>query len=53
MQRGMNVDERLLQEFEPELERFRIDVIAKDKEGHPTIERVRVNQSVRTSKQVH
>ncbi|WP_197049780.1 S-layer homology domain-containing protein, partial [Veillonella montpellierensis] len=53
MQRGMNVNERLIQEFEPELERFRIDVIAKDKAGHPTIERVRVNQVARTGKEVH
>ena len=44
MQKGLNVNERLIQEFEPELERFRIDVISKDKDGNPVIERVRVNE---------
>ena len=44
MQKGLNVNERLIQEFEPELERFRIDVVAKDKDGNPVIERVRVNE---------
>ncbi len=42
MQRGVNVDARMLAEFEPELERFRVDTIAKDKAGNPSIERVRV-----------
>ena len=44
MQKGLNVNEKLIQEFEPELERFRIDVISKDKNGNPVIERVRVNE---------
>ena len=44
MQKGLKVNEKLIQEFEPELERFRIDVISKDKNGNPVIERVRVNQ---------
>ena len=44
MQKGLNVNEKLIQEFEPELERFRIDVISKDKDGNPVIERVRVNE---------
>ena len=44
MQKGLKVNEKLIQEFEPELERFRIDVISKDKDGNPVIERVRVNQ---------
>ncbi|WP_288218152.1 ESPR-type extended signal peptide-containing protein [uncultured Negativicoccus sp.] len=43
MQKGLKVNEKLIQEFEPELERFRIDVISKDKDGNPVIERVRVN----------
>ena len=43
MQKGINVDKKILDEFEVELERFRIDVIAKDKDGNPTIERIRVN----------
>ncbi len=38
------MNEKLIQEFEPELERFRIDVISKDKNGNPVIERVRVNE---------
>ena len=32
---------KLLKEFEPELEYIRIDTIAKDKAGNPTIQRVR------------
>ena len=44
MQKGLKVNEKLIQEFEPELERFRIDVISQDKDGNPVIERVRVNQ---------
>ncbi|MDK8285961.1 YadA C-terminal domain-containing protein, partial [Dialister micraerophilus] len=44
MQKGLNVNEKLVQEFEPELERFRIDVITKDKDGNPVIERIRVNE---------
>ena len=49
MQKGLNVNERLIQEFEPELERFRIDVVAKDKDGNPVIERVRVNKKADTA----
>ena len=44
VQKGLNVSEKLIQEFEPELERFRVDVISKDKDGNPVIERVRVNE---------
>ena len=43
MQKGINVNKKILDEFEVELERFRIDVIAKDKDGNPTIERIRAN----------
>ena len=49
MQKGLNVNERLIQEFEPELERFRVDVVAKDKDGNPVIERVRVNKKADTA----
>ena len=42
MQKGARLSERLLNEFEPELERIRVDTIAKDKNGNPTIQRVRV-----------
>ena len=43
MQKGINVNKKILDEFEVELERFSIDVITKDKNGNPTIERIRVN----------
>lgn len=42
MQKGANVSSKLINEFEPELERIRVDTIAKDKNGNPTIQRVRV-----------
>lgn len=42
MQRGAQLSERIINEFEPELERIRVDIVAKDSEGNPTIERVRV-----------
>ena len=42
MQKGVNVNAKLLSEFEPELERIRVDVIEKDRNGKPTIERIRV-----------
>ena len=43
IQAGIKVDERLVQEFRPELEYFRIDTISKDKNGNPVIQRVRAN----------
>lgn len=43
LQKGVNVDKRMITEFEPELKLIRVDVIAKDKDGNPTIERVRTN----------
>ena len=43
---GMNEDiQRLVEEFKPELELIRVDTIAQDSEGRPTIERVRVNKA--------
>ncbi|MDY3956994.1 MAG: ESPR-type extended signal peptide-containing protein [Allisonella histaminiformans] len=42
MQRGAQLSERIINEFEPELERIRVDIVAKDNHGNPTIERVRV-----------
>jgi autotransporter adhesin len=42
MQNGANISQRLLNEFEPELERVRVDVVSKHKNGTPDIERVRV-----------
>ena len=38
------VDDRLVSEFGPEMALFRVDPIAKNHEGQPTIERVRVNK---------
>ena len=34
--------DKLAKEFSPEMKHIRIDTIAKDKNGKPTIERVRV-----------
>ncbi len=43
---GMNEDiQRLVDEFKPELALIRVDTIAQDSEGNPTIERVRVNKA--------
>ncbi len=39
---GIAVDDRLVSEFGPEMALFRADTIAKNHEGQPTIERVRV-----------
>ena len=44
IQAGIKVDERLVQEFRPELEYFRIDTISKHKDGNPVIQRVRANE---------
>ena len=41
---------RLVKDFSPELKYIRIDTIQKDRDGNPTIERVRVNKPVRTGK---
>ena len=43
IQAGAEVDARLVEEFKPELEYFHIATVAKDKDGNPTIERVRAN----------
>lgn len=44
IQNGVVVDDRLVSEFGPEMALFRVDTIAKNHEGQPTIERVRVNK---------
>ena len=44
IQNGVAVDDRLVSEFGPEMALFRVDTIAKNNEGQPTIERVRVNK---------
>ncbi|WP_300626035.1 alanine-zipper protein, partial [uncultured Megasphaera sp.] len=43
IQAGAEVEARLVEEFKPELEYFHIATVAKDKDGNPTIERVRAN----------
>lgn len=44
IQNGVQVDEQLVTEFSPEMALFRVDTVAKDNQGQPTIERVRVNK---------
>lgn len=44
IQDGVTVDDRLVTEFSPEMALFRVDIIAKNAQGEPTIERVRVNK---------
>lgn len=44
IQNGVVVDDRLVSEFGPEMALFRVDTIAKNHEGQPTIERVRINK---------
>lgn len=44
IQNGVVVDDRLVSEFGPEMALFRVDTIAKNHEGQPIIERVRVNK---------
>lgn len=44
IQDGVTVDDRLVTEFSPEMALFRVDTIAKNAQGEPTIERVRVNK---------
>ena len=44
IQDGVTVDDRLVTEFSPEMALFRVDIIAKNAQGEPTIERVHVNK---------
>ena len=44
LQNGIQVDEQLVTEFSPEMALFRVDTVAKNHQGEPTIERVRVNK---------
>ena len=48
MEMGAVLSDRVLTEFAPELERFTVDTVAKDKDGHPMIERVRTAQTKRS-----
>lgn len=44
IQDGVTVNDRLVTEFSPEMALFRVDTVAKNAKGEPTIERVRVNR---------
>ncbi len=44
IQNGVQVNEQLVTEFSPEMALFRVDTVAKNHQGEPTIERVRVNK---------
>ena len=44
LQNGVQVNEQLVTEFGPEMALFRVDTVAKNSQGQPTIERVRVNK---------
>ena len=44
IQDGVTVDDRLVTEFSPEMAIFRVDTVAKNAQGEPIIERVRVNK---------
>ena len=45
IQNGVQVNEQLVTEFSPEMALFRVDTVAKNHQGQPTIERVRVNKN--------
>ena len=44
LQNGVQVDEQLVTEFSPEMALFRVDIVTKNSQGQPTIERVRLNK---------
>ena len=44
IQNGVQVNEQLVIEFSPEMALFRVDTVATNHQGQPTIERVRVNK---------
>lgn len=44
LQNGVQVNEQLVTEFSPEMALFRVDTVAKNSQGQPTIERVRLNK---------
>lgn len=44
LQNGVQINEQLVTEFSPEMALFRVDTVAKNHQGEPTIERVRVNK---------
>lgn len=44
IQNGVQVNDQLVTEFSPEMALFRVDTVATNHQGQPTIERVRVNK---------
>lgn len=44
MLNGATLSDKILTEFAPELERFTVDTVHTDKDGNPTVERVRVSK---------
>ena len=44
LQNSVQVNDQLVTEFSPEMALFRVDTVAKNHQGQPTIERVRVNK---------
>lgn len=42
MLEGATLSDKILKEFAPELERFTVDTVHQDKDGKPTVERVRM-----------
>ena len=50
MLNGAKLSDKILTEFAPELERFTVDVVHKDSDGNPTVERVRVVKRNDTAK---
>ena len=44
IQNGVQVNEQLVTEFSPEMALFRVDTVAKNSQGQPIIERVRLNK---------
>lgn len=46
MQKGAALSNRVVTEFMPELERIRVDTVAKTRDGRPAIQRVRVSTQV-------
>ena len=50
MLNGAKLSDKILAEFAPELERFTVDVVHQDKDGNPTVERVRVVKRDDTAK---
>ena len=48
MEKGAVLSDRMLTEFAPELERFTVDAVHTDKDGKPTVERVRIAKTKRS-----